>query len=242
MKKRILIIMSIIILIGIIILAYFLFKGSKYTITFDSDGGSKVNSVQVEKGKTIKLPETTKEGYTLDGWYDGSKKVDNKTTYNKDTTLKAKWTEDNTFKVTFDSKGGTTVADLYVVCGDVLKLPENPTKEGYAFGHWEDKNEMPILDQALLTCDDVTLYAKWELAEPNGAPINEPETFKVSFDSRGGSNVPDLYVACGDVLRYPENPTKEGSTFGHWEDKNGVAILDQALLTCHDVTLYAVWR
>ena len=241
MKKKIFIALITIILVGSVIFAWFFFRGTKYTIKFDTDGGSKVQSIEVEKGKTVKLPETTKEGFIFDGWYEGTNKVDNNTTFDKDTTLKANWIRENTFKVTFDSNGGSKVEDLYVECGDVLKLPANPTKEGFTFGHWEDKNEMPILDQALLTCHDVTLYAKWN-EEPNGAPLKEPETFKVTFDSRGGSNVPDLYVACGDVLRYPANPTKEGFTFGHWEDKNGVAILDQALLTCHDVTLYAVWR
>ena len=66
-------------------------KDTKITIKFDTDGGSKVSSVKITKGSSIKLPETEKEGYNLEGWYNKSTKVSNKTKYKKDTTLKAKW-------------------------------------------------------------------------------------------------------------------------------------------------------
>ena len=241
MKKKVLIILGIVVVIAACLLVWFLlFANKTYTIKFDTDGGSTVESIKVKSGKTIELPETTKENYIFEGWYDGSTKVDNNTKFKKNTTLKAQWSVDG-FIVTFDSKGGSTVDPIIVKCGAELTLPENPTKEGATFGHWEDKFETPILEQALLSCDDVTLYAVWQEG-PQGAPATEPETFKVTFDSKGGSTVPAIYVECGKELTLPENPTKEGATFGHWEDKFETPILDQALLSCDDVTLYAVWQ
>ncbi len=68
---------------------------TKYTVAFDSAGGTAVASQEVESGTTVKEPTApTKEGYTFDGWYDGSKKWDfanDKVTAN--VTLVAHWTE-----------------------------------------------------------------------------------------------------------------------------------------------------
>ena len=136
------------------------------------------------------------------------------------------------FTVTFDSKGGNAVESIEVKCGDNLKLPAAPTKEEYKFITWEDKNGTPIYDDALLACEDVTLYAKWE----------KNEFFTVTFDSRGGDQVDSIKVKCGEVLRMPEDPAKLGGIFVTWEDKNETPIYDNALLTCEDVTLYAKWN
>lgn len=67
------------------------------TVTFDSDGGSAVESIVVEKGKSIETaPTSEKEGYTLDGWYNGETKVEFPYTPEADVTLKAKWVETKT--------------------------------------------------------------------------------------------------------------------------------------------------
>ena len=138
-----------------------------------------------------------------------------------------------TYTVTFDSKGGSNVESIKVECEKELVLPTNPTKEGYEFVSWIDKNGKSILNGALLTCEDVTLYADWK---------EEVKTFKVTFDSKGGSDVEPVTVECGKTMTMPTNPTKEGYTFRVWEDQHGTAILDGVLFACEgDVTLYAVW-
>lgn len=70
-----------------------------------------------------------------------------------------------TFTITFDSDGGSKVDNIKVECGKELLLPTNPTKEGYTFVSWVDKNETPILDKALLSCEDITLKANWKKEE-----------------------------------------------------------------------------
>ena len=52
-----------------------------------------------------------------------------------------------------------------VECGKEISLPINPTKEGYSFISWVDKNETPILDKALLACEEITIYARWKKEE-----------------------------------------------------------------------------
>ncbi len=65
---------------------------TKYTVTFNSNGGSKVSSKTVEKGKTVAKPSNpTRSGYTFLGWYNGSTKFDFSTKITKNITLTAKW-------------------------------------------------------------------------------------------------------------------------------------------------------
>ena len=64
-----------------------------YTVTFDSDGGSEIESQTVEEGKKATEPTApTKAGYTFDGWYIGTEKwsfIEYVVT--EDMTLTAKW-------------------------------------------------------------------------------------------------------------------------------------------------------
>ena len=65
----------------------------KYTVTFDADGGTEVQSVQVERGEKVQSPQTEKEGYALVGWFNGQVKWNfNVDVVTEDVTLKAKWT------------------------------------------------------------------------------------------------------------------------------------------------------
>ena len=70
---------------------------TKYTVTFDSKGGSDVTSQEIKKGnKATKPTDPTKDGYTFGGWYSDSYYI-NEYSFNskvtKDLTLYAKWNE-----------------------------------------------------------------------------------------------------------------------------------------------------
>ena len=71
-----------------------------YTITFETNGGSKIQSTNVEKNKTVTEPSApTKDGYTFDGWYTDKELT---SAYNFNTkvtkafTLYAKWAKTGT--------------------------------------------------------------------------------------------------------------------------------------------------
>ena len=64
-----------------------------YWVTFDSDGGSAIDSQFVFDKISLNDQTTpTKPGYTFVGWYDGESKVENGTEIKKPMTLKAHWT------------------------------------------------------------------------------------------------------------------------------------------------------
>jgi len=61
-------------------------------ISFDANGGSKVENIQISKGEKIQsIPRSEKDGYELKGWYFNGKKFDFSTDINEDLTLVAIW-------------------------------------------------------------------------------------------------------------------------------------------------------
>ena len=62
-------------------------------VTFDSDGGSTIDSQFVFDKISLNDQTTpTKPGYTFDGWYNGTEKVENDATISSPMTLTAHWT------------------------------------------------------------------------------------------------------------------------------------------------------
>ncbi len=69
-----------------------------FWVKFDTDGGSYVQSVFCEPGKTLTLSKVpTRSGYTFDGWYIGEKKVES---VSASATVTAHWTASNNTKYT----------------------------------------------------------------------------------------------------------------------------------------------
>lgn len=162
-KKTILIIAGAVAVVEIVAVLYFFVLKKGITVTFNSNGGTKLTDIVLKEGEAITLPEITKEGAIFDGWYIGDTKVNDKTVFEKDVELEARWITEigKEYTVTFDSKGGTSIRSILMKEGDTLILPPNPTKEGYTFVTWQDKNEMPITSGTVLAAEDIILYAKW---------------------------------------------------------------------------------
>ena len=74
-----------------------------FTVSFDSDGGTEIASIQVLKFEGIEKPtDPIKEDYKFDGWYvDGEKWSFIDSTVKSNITLKAKWIREY-YNVTFD--------------------------------------------------------------------------------------------------------------------------------------------
>ena len=72
---------------------------------------------------------------------------------------------------------------------------------------------------------------------------NPVETvYTVTFEVNGGSEVEAQEVKDGETAEEPENPTKEGFTFGGWfEDGTCVVAFDFATPITADVKVYAKW-
>ena len=81
---------------------------NKYTISFDSNGGSEVTSITDEYGKQVKAPTApTKEDHAFLGWYLNNQPYTFTTISNQNIELVAKWELSYTeYKITYDLNGG----------------------------------------------------------------------------------------------------------------------------------------
>jgi len=207
-----------------------------YVVTFESNGGTDVDSQTVEAGDTAEEPEEpTKEGYTFNGWYtdeDLTEEYDFSKVVASDMTLYAKW-EEITYTVSFDSNGGSEVDSETINYNESATKPEDPTKEGYIFKGWYIDSDLTTeYDFDTIVTENMILYAKWEEI-----------TYTVSFDSNGGSEVDSETVTYKGKATKPSDPTKEGYTFKGW-------YTDSSLTTEYDfnsevtegMILYAKWE
>ena len=119
------------------------------------------------------LPNTTKDGYTFAGWYNGSTKVGeagDSFTPAADTALTAHWTA-NSYTATFIYDNGDNNTTAAFTKEDAVTLP-TPTRNGYTFagwtitaadGSWTDGAEYAadVTSIAAGNYGDVTFTAQW---------------------------------------------------------------------------------
>ena len=78
--------------------------------------------------------------------------------------------------------------------------------------------------------------------EPEPEP--EPTLYTVTFDSNGGSAVPEQGVYAGEKITEPGDPTRGGYTFVAWYKEEGLTTewkFDTDTVT-GNITLYAKWE
>lgn len=223
-------------------------KAVDVSVVYDLDGGAWAEGytapTSYKANETLALPtaeNVVREGYTFSGWEQTS-------FVNKTVTYAAKWIA-NGYTVSFDSNGGTAVADKSLKWSDkVLEGVSAPTKAGYTFAGWKYADSAVSSDTKFsdLAADDkvsgITLVAEWMA-----------KTYTIKFDTRGGTPVADKTLHWDDkVLDGVVPPTKEGGfEFIGWNIVSpklsvttlnctyGELVQDDSIDT---VTLGAVWR
>ena len=91
--------------------------------------------------------------------------------------------------ITFDTKGGSKINSITINKDTELTLPKDPTRNGYVFKGWVDKNETPIYNKVLLA-EDTTLYAVWEKAEnkKTSSKTEKPKTNTNTNNNNSSTN------------------------------------------------------
>lgn len=234
-KKNILIILLIVIIIVLIVI-YFLFLRTKsFTVTFDTDGGSTIDSASVREGQVLDISNRpTKTGYTFIGWMNSDNKIITKNTIlTKDTTLKALWISNNSEKVSikFSTDGGNFIDDIINEKGSKIILPVNPIRKGYTFIGWMNSDGY-IISEDMIVSDNMTLTAYY---------IKEGvETSKITFNTDGGNNIKYITVEKGTKIKLPVSPVKDGYVFDGWLLNNELVTSDTVITD--DSVLTAKWK
>ena len=141
---------------------YPVWNTNKYTITFDTNGGSEIAPITQDYGTEITAPANpTRKGYTFKGW---DKEIP-KTMPAENITVKAQW-KINQYTITFDTNGGSDIAPITQDYGTEITAPDNPTRKGYTFKGWD--KEIP----ETMPAENITITARWKDTEkPTGEII-----------------------------------------------------------------------
>jgi len=143
--------------------------------------------------------------------------------------------------VTFVTNGGTEIAAKEVNVNESVAKPADPTRKGYGFLKWVDKDKADY-DFSKPVTEDITLSAKWTA-----------NTYTVAFDANKGTGTmqPQSFTYDADAKALTANAfTRTGYTFDGWNTKadgSGDKYADRATVKnltakANDkVTLYAQW-
>lgn len=207
-------------------------------VKFNSNGGTAVASIYKEKGSIIKINDIdapTKTGYSFQHWEakvgEQVTTIDNNNSYTvgtEDIIFNAVWKK-NQYTISFKLNGGTAENGQWTSTGigskyygenikDIWKNWTNPTKTDSAFSRWE-----PSLPD--------TMPAEGQIYEA----VWEQKTFRITYDTDGGSTIPTKSYLPGVKIEKVTNPTKEGYKFSSWEP------VIPEVMPAYDIVVRAKW-
>ena len=215
-----------------------------FTVDYNSNGGSSVDSAEYKFGESLIAPvQPTKSGAEFAGWYaqedlSGAAwdfEVD--TMPKADLDLYAKW-ETGEYNINYVLDGGTNT-DLnpatYTYGTGVYKFAI-PSKTGYTFVNWYDAptDGNVVLDISTEDQGDKTLYARWQADE-----------YKITYNLYMGSygNNPTTYTYGTGVASFAPATGSAGYDFVGWYDAapGGSPVTSISPTATGDKNLYARW-
>lgn len=144
---------------------------NRYTITFDTAGGSEVAPITQDYGTTITPPAApTRTGYTFAGW---DREIPTAMPA-ENMTITARW-QVNQYTITFKPENGGQDIVIKQDYGTAITAPANPTKTGYTFAGWD--KTIPTT----MPAGDMTITARW--TENRVIVIIRPDDSKDEPDS-----------------------------------------------------------
>lgn len=223
---------------------------TKYTVTFDSQGGSTVEPQSVEKdGKVTEPADPTLADHTFAGWF-RNKACTNQWNFATDTvtsniTLYAKWTPvKKNYTITLNANGGTLPEGQSGTLttnddGKVTALPAAPTRPDYTFDKWTTSTGVDVTAD-LVFDSNTTIYAQWKKADGSA----DDQIYTISFDLNytGAPANPAPISTDKDHKLTQSLPTvsREGYSFDGWyTDEMGKVTDDTPFYA--SITLKAQW-
>jgi uncharacterized repeat protein (TIGR02543 family) len=170
----------------------------KYTVSFDTDGGTSINSFELAPGTSISMPKApTKTGYTFMGWDKEAPTV----MPSENLSFKALW-KINSYTVTFNTLGGSNIANETYDYNTLVKVSHQPTKNYNTFEGWL-LNGQRVTEFVIK--GNVTLTASWKLID-----------YAIKLNPNNGAQLDDVIVQYGAVINSLPSPKKEGYLFSGW--------------------------
>lgn len=207
---------------------------AKYTITYNSVGGTEVSSAAYEEGTNIAEPTApTKAFHVFDEWYEDAA-YETRFIFGKmpanDFTVYAKWTSLSRNKLTFNSNGGTYVTEIVKDFGEAVTAPQNPTKENFDFAGWySDAALTQSYTFSTMPKTDVKLYARWALKNT----LAEVKVFAMSEE------IKTIYATIGEALDLSNILPAQYVLVGWYSDASLSTAFNTSTLISASMNLYA---
>lgn len=205
-------------------------KNKTYTVTFNTQGGTLLESVELREGETIEnITSPEKEGYLFVSWLKDGREYDTKNPITEDILLTANWIEKpqifDYYTITFinDDK----VEKYTVKENESIDEPKAKNKENYLFLGWYIGEEKFDFNQKITK--DISLVAKYQL-----------NVVTITYDLDGGEGLTMESITKNTCATIPTTPTKKDYKFLKWTLDGQEFSFDTKI--DKDITLKAVWE
>ena len=164
---------------------YAKWTANKYTITFDTNGGTSINPITQDYGTSITAPANPERtGYTFSGWSPALPA----TMPASDITVTALWTVNTHNVIYYDSDGTTLLSQETKHYGEWVTEPTVPAKEGYTFIEWQYTDSKTVTFPFTMGDADVTIKAFWKenQTKPNTPTVTATTAASVTVAAISG--------------------------------------------------------
>ena len=244
------------------------------TVSFDTGGGSAIPDVSAEVGEPLEKPDNpTREGYQFAGWYTDesySFPWNFSNAVEGDMTLFAGWRkvatppahkceskcpkcgncldEACTESVCAEKCEGHEVTppahECESKCPECGKCLDEACTESVCAEKCQGHEVTPPAHECESKCPECGKCLDEACTESVCAEKCQGHTATVSFDTRGGNEIPDVTVNVGELITEPDVPVREGYEFAGWYTDDSLSFkwrfdVDEVE---GDMTLYAGWK
>lgn len=140
-----------------------------YTVEFDSQGGSSIESQSIKENDCIIKPDDPiKPGFTFVEWRYGEEKFNFDEPISSNMKLTAFYNVEEGTKVvlvTFDADNSSSAESIETAAGYPITAPPNPKKDGYVFSGWYVNNAKFDFSTAII--ENIVLTANWSAVQNN---------------------------------------------------------------------------
>ena len=216
------------------------YKSVSYTITYDVNGGNRLDETAVKSytvsDTPIRLPVTEKRGYDFVGWRveGGDIITEIPAGTASDLNLTAVYSVKN-YTIQFDYNGGTGTENSRKVNFDTVlsDLPVPVSPAGYTFKGWQDESGKIVMNGMAFTYYNNVVFTA----------VYEQIVYTVSYDFNGGTIVGDIietYVLSDSDTELP-TAVRNNYEFIGWKTADNEVITKIAAGTVGDLDLTAEW-
>ncbi len=217
-NKKAIIVAVVIVLLLIIFAVIFIFSNQKYTVTFDSKGGTLVEAQEVKKNETATEPaDPTREGYIFLGWYTSETSTveyDFNTKVVENITLFARWGQNQEITdISIDLKETELTVDDEVLLSAIVMAGDKEVEDAELVWSSSDETIATVDESGKLTAlkagtVTITVTANGDIKAEIEITIKEKEEKEDEEEDKK----PTTNTASGNTSTKPTKPSTGGSS------------------------------